>query len=973
MPYKLNPFTSRLDYYQSGSSGTGDVVGPASATDNAVARFDTTTGKLIQNSVVTVSDTGEMAGIYSVETSRIKGTPTGGLNISVDGEFDSWINPTTPTFWTLGQITGTGAIAEETTIKRTGTASIKFTGDGSNIAFVESTPYLGLTPGDVYTFLGYQRNSTGSGNGAGAVAFFNGSTTGTATEIYNKTLNSWVPWVSWAVTVLGGTPTDFFATGSEVTSFTSYTTTVPIPANGIITTVVLGIPLGGGAITVYVDDVSLTSPTIPATAQTLYDFKNQTTFANLDALDKIFKFGVTSTNALSLGGTGLFDTDFSSYNFSNKVVKVADPTVNADAVNLGYYNAHMFALPSQGGNSGKYLKTDGANPAWDSIVLASADFANQGTVSTVLHGNAVGDPSWGSIIESDISLSATTTNDATTLRHGFLPTLSGSSSQYLDGTGVFATLPTVAPVGATYITQTPDGTLTNEQALSTLATGYMKSTTGTGVVTTQAIPIPITDGGTGSVTAEFSPVTNLSTFNYYVATTGSDSNDGLTALTPFLTLEKAFNTIPMLMGGVFQVNIADGTYTLAARYDFHFHAGKSGTTDWPSVIKIVGNSASPGNVIVKASSATTTAFYVVGKETVLDVTGIDIQDCGIGFETYNAYVITRNVYITRYRTAGLQIGYHSRHLCPSGGTGLVLTCDGITTASAGINCVVFSISLIQSNFTCTGFKGASSTAVLCNINSAVNIANTTTTITADAAGAQYGLRAVSQSALTLSSTTTITNISVTSSSAQYGGLVSQRASAIIISGGTVNFVTCAAGFSIDGTSSANQTTATATYSYTTVTDYLILYHGAIANSHNYFNATGHIKFLSAFLSSPAFGYDDRYVRVDRPTDKSTSVSDINYTVLTTDSQITYTAITAARLVTLPTVASATTDMTAGQMRIFSVKDESGSLSAGNTITVSVSGGATIDGAASYVMNLAYGYAEFYCTSGGSNYFTKSST
>jgi hypothetical protein len=38
------------------ASGTGDVVGPASATDNAVARFDLTTGKLIQNSGVTISD-----------------------------------------------------------------------------------------------------------------------------------------------------------------------------------------------------------------------------------------------------------------------------------------------------------------------------------------------------------------------------------------------------------------------------------------------------------------------------------------------------------------------------------------------------------------------------------------------------------------------------------------------------------------------------------------------------------------------------------------------------------------------------------------------------------------------------------------------------------------------------------------------------------------------------------------------------
>jgi hypothetical protein len=43
-------------------SGTGDVVGPASATDNAIVRFDLTTGKLVQDSSVTISDAGVVAG-----------------------------------------------------------------------------------------------------------------------------------------------------------------------------------------------------------------------------------------------------------------------------------------------------------------------------------------------------------------------------------------------------------------------------------------------------------------------------------------------------------------------------------------------------------------------------------------------------------------------------------------------------------------------------------------------------------------------------------------------------------------------------------------------------------------------------------------------------------------------------------------------------------------------------------------------
>jgi hypothetical protein len=43
-----------------GVSGSGDVNGAASSTDNALARFDGTTGKLIQNSTATLSDTGAL-------------------------------------------------------------------------------------------------------------------------------------------------------------------------------------------------------------------------------------------------------------------------------------------------------------------------------------------------------------------------------------------------------------------------------------------------------------------------------------------------------------------------------------------------------------------------------------------------------------------------------------------------------------------------------------------------------------------------------------------------------------------------------------------------------------------------------------------------------------------------------------------------------------------------------------------------
>lgn len=48
--------TTAATWQTPSGGGSGDVVGPASATDNAIARFDTTTGKLVQDSGVTVSD-----------------------------------------------------------------------------------------------------------------------------------------------------------------------------------------------------------------------------------------------------------------------------------------------------------------------------------------------------------------------------------------------------------------------------------------------------------------------------------------------------------------------------------------------------------------------------------------------------------------------------------------------------------------------------------------------------------------------------------------------------------------------------------------------------------------------------------------------------------------------------------------------------------------------------------------------------
>ena len=60
-----------------------------------------------------------------------------------------------------------------------------------------------------------------------------------------------------------------------------------------------------------------------------------------------------------------------------------------------------------------------------------------GSANTVLHGGST--PAYSAIVEADITLAANTTNNATAARHGFCPTLGGTSALYLNGAGNWST------------------------------------------------------------------------------------------------------------------------------------------------------------------------------------------------------------------------------------------------------------------------------------------------------------------------------------------------------------------------------------------------------------------------------------------------------------------------------------------------------------------------------------------------------
>ena len=67
-------------------TSAGSVIGPASATDNAITRFDGTTGKLIQNSNATIDDSGNLtAANFSGSSS---GSNTGDVTVLDTGNVD---------------------------------------------------------------------------------------------------------------------------------------------------------------------------------------------------------------------------------------------------------------------------------------------------------------------------------------------------------------------------------------------------------------------------------------------------------------------------------------------------------------------------------------------------------------------------------------------------------------------------------------------------------------------------------------------------------------------------------------------------------------------------------------------------------------------------------------------------------------------------------------------------------------------
>jgi hypothetical protein len=155
----------------SGSGGSGDVVGPSSATDNAITRFDGTTGKLVQNSSATIADNG------TIDTGT--GLLTGGTNAAAARNYvDMSANvgfPAMDVSFPGGASTGQGDFGLGSGVFRAGQVGVL----GTNDVFFQLIPltiagygYLeGWGGAGLVIGTGGAQNFGGSGSSGGPIIF----------------------------------------------------------------------------------------------------------------------------------------------------------------------------------------------------------------------------------------------------------------------------------------------------------------------------------------------------------------------------------------------------------------------------------------------------------------------------------------------------------------------------------------------------------------------------------------------------------------------------------------------------------------------------------------------------------------------------------------------------------------------------------------------------------------------------------
>ena len=191
-------------YLINGVPVLGDVIGPASSTDNAIARYDLATGKLIQDSGVTIDDGDTVGNVSSIALNTAAGVSVSQGEIAWNADEETVDIGLNGAILQAGQEThyhvrnNTGVqIDNGTPVMATGTLGVsgRITigkMDGSSIT--NAKYFLGITTEDIadgtdgkVTFFGKVREIDTSTWSEGDILWVDNATTGTLTNIQPTT------------------------------------------------------------------------------------------------------------------------------------------------------------------------------------------------------------------------------------------------------------------------------------------------------------------------------------------------------------------------------------------------------------------------------------------------------------------------------------------------------------------------------------------------------------------------------------------------------------------------------------------------------------------------------------------------------------------------------------------------------------------------------------------------------------------
>lgn len=400
--------------WQTAGAGTGDVVGPASSTDNAIARFDATTGKIIQNSGVTISDANIIAAagllLSGLSASQILATDGSKNLVSLD-------TATYPTLAQLAFVKGvTSAIQTQLDSKQsTGSYITGLSGDATASG-----------PGSVTLTLATVNSNVGTFGSATQAVVFTVNAKGLITAASATTITPAIG----SITGLGTNVATFLTTPSSANLAAALTDKT------------------GTGVAVFATSPTLVTPTLGVATATSINGLTITT--STGALTIANSKTLTVNNTITLAGT-----DSTVMTFPSSSATIARTDAGQTFTGVQVFTSPKIITDISDTNGNEIFK-----------ITATASAVNEITVANAAAGGTPTFSSTGSDTNIDLKLQGKGTGIVKGTRHFFQIRLKDSTTNLATGTslgGDFRISPThaitIKAVGAYVDTAATGGTL----------------------------------------------------------------------------------------------------------------------------------------------------------------------------------------------------------------------------------------------------------------------------------------------------------------------------------------------------------------------------------------------------------------------------------------------------------------------------------------------------------------------------------